>query len=143
MTTHGMTHTSLYNKWRGILGRCNIQSNSKYKSYGGRGIKNLWTSFEDFRDDMQASYLRHVATHGEKQTTIERVDVNGPYCKGNCRWATLKEQARNKTTSRFIMFRGQRRCLSEWAEIYGMTTIQLWGRLEQGVPFDEAINVSV
>ena len=74
--------------------RCNNPKNHKYPRYGGRGIKFLWNSFEEFRDDMHESYLEHVKKFG-KNTSIERIDVNGHYCKGNCRWATAKEQSEN------------------------------------------------
>mgnify|MGYP001605568036 FL=1 len=74
--------------------RCNNPKNHKYPIYGARGIKCLWNKFEDFRDDMYESYLEHVKEFG-KNTSIDRIDVNGHYCKENCRWATAKEQSIN------------------------------------------------
>ena len=52
-------------------------------------------SFENFKEDMYESYSKHAYEKGEKQTTIDRKDCNGDYCKENCRWATKYEQTQN------------------------------------------------
>jgi len=64
-------------------------------------VKNLWNSFEQFKNDMYESYVAHVKEYWEKNTTIDRINPYKDYCKENCRWATIKEQALNKKT-RFI-----------------------------------------
>src|SRR3990167_4465109 len=53
----GLGSSNFYNVWRGMLKRCNNKKHKSYKRYGGRGIKVLWKSFEDFKDDMYKSYL--------------------------------------------------------------------------------------
>ena len=77
-----------YYSWNSMKDRCNNKNNKQYKDYGGRGITydKRWEDFREFYKDM-----------GEKpkQTTLDRIDVNGNYCKENCRWATKLEQQHN------------------------------------------------
>ena len=95
LRTHGMTKSRLYSIWGSMRDRCLRKSHMAYHNYGGRGIKIEWKDFIEFRDDMFESYLEHVKQFGEKQTTIDREDNDGNYCKQNCRWATYKEQRAN------------------------------------------------
>lgn len=101
---HGMKNTQFYNKYHGILDRCNNPKCDSYPLYGGRGIKCHWVCFDDFKSDMYESYLEHVKEYGKHKTTIERIDSDGDYCKENCRWATPKEQARNTRNTTIVEY---------------------------------------
>lgn len=97
-TTHGMSGNSrFYRIWAEMSRRCNDPNRDSYPDYGGRGIKvdARWRSFENFRDDMYEAYLTHASIHGEKQTTLERNDVNAGYRPDNVRWIRKSEQAWN------------------------------------------------
>ncbi len=135
--THGLSDTPTYRTWSDMKGRCFRTLNRDYPDYGGRGITvcDRWkNSFEDFVSDM-----------GErpKGSTIDRIDVDGNYEPGNCRWATSKQQQRNKRNSRLITFRKRRRSLAEWAEGLGMPYDVLRYRLDAGWTVEEAFQTPV
>jgi len=83
-------HSSEYNSWCAMKGRCLDPKNRAYHHYGGRGITicERWLVFDNFLADM-----------GQKPTklhTIDRIEVNGNYEPTNCKWSTRKEQRLNQ-----------------------------------------------
>lgn len=109
---HGMCETKIYKSYTAMVRRC---SDKKVKNYAGRGIKCEWKSFKEFLNDMYKPYLLHVKKHGEKNTTIDRVNNDGNYSKENCRWANQKIQQGNRRNNIFITYKGQTHTFLEWS----------------------------
>lgn len=96
-STHGHTRGAAgnrkasreYHSWCALRARCENEKSAKYPRYGGRGIKVCarWQRFENFLEDMGLA---------PPDTTIDRVDNDGDYEPGNCRWATAKQQRANR-----------------------------------------------
>ncbi len=100
--SHGLRKTRFYTIWNGMNNRCK-ESYQESKYYFKKGIEVDWVDFMDFKNDMYESYLEHCLEFGVKNTTIDRIDGNKNYCKENCRWATYKEQANNRTLPSLII----------------------------------------
>ena len=78
-----------------MKGRCNRPTATSYKYYGGRGISVC----EEWENDFAAFRDWALANGYQEGLSIDRIDVNGNYCPGNCRWITMAEQQRNKRPS--------------------------------------------
>lgn len=128
---HGFANTPFYRRWQAMKQRCENSAVKQYKDYGGRGIKIEWQSFEQFQKDMCGSYQTHLQKHGGRQTRIERIDNDGNYSKENCRWATCKEQMRNRRNNHMITFKGKTLCITDWAKELGITYNSLWKRMQK------------
>ncbi len=109
--THGMESSRIYYIWHSMKQRCKNINNIGYSNYGWRWITydKKWENFVWFYEDMKDWYEEHL--------TIDRIDSNWNYSKENCKWATSKEQNRNKRNN--ILFKWK--CLSEWREFLWIT----------------------
>lgn len=89
-TTHGLRHTPEYRIWHHMIQRCTNPNDHKFKDYGGRGISvcERWQSVKNFYADM--------GPRPSPELSIDRIDNNGNYEPGNCRWATAYQQRHNR-----------------------------------------------
>lgn len=133
LTKHGHAKGSgsrVYEVWEGMKQRCLNINNARYQDYGGRGIRvcERWMKFENFLADM-----------GErpKGTSIDRINNDGNYEPGNCRWATRKEQQNNLRNNVRITYKGTTKTFNEWAEIMGIKRHTLYTRYKRGWPIDK------
>ena len=112
--THGQTDTRLYCIWEQMKVRCLNEKTSHFHRYGGRGIRICarWvSSFEAFLEDMG---------HPPEGYSLDRIDTDGDYEPGNCRWASAKVQQRNRRNNSSVMFRGRLMTYAEMSEITGV-----------------------
>lgn len=125
----GMSGTSTYGIWDSMLRRCDDAGSARY---GGRGIKvcERWKTWDNFLADM-----------GEKPEgmSLDRIDNNGDYEPGNCRWATPAQQARNTCRNVFIEFGGRRMILTDWAKRIDINPSSLSNRLRRGWSIERAL----
>lgn len=121
--------------WHHMKQRCLNQNNSDYANYGGRGITvhSAWIgSYENF--------LQDVGRRPGPDYSIDRIDVNGNYEPGNVRWATKKEQGRNKRNNRIIEYQGNRLTASEWIARMNISKTHFYRLLRSGRSAEDIIN---
>lgn len=113
--------------------RCENENYTHYHHYGGRGISVCpeWHQYEIFKT--------WALSHGYSDTlTIDRIDVNGPYCPSNCRWATKSTQNNNRRNNRYVTYQGERHTVKEWADILDMPYDLLKTRIDRGWDIEDA-----
>jgi len=136
-TTHGHSIGkklgSTYKVWRSMKKRCEIPSDTAYSKYGAVGIKicKRWNKFENFLKDMgERPSLNH---------SIDRINNNSNYTPQNCRWATTKEQSRNRTHNIWIEYKGERLILADWALKLKIGAATINYRLKAGWPIEDVL----
>jgi|688.fasta_scaffold60282_13 hypothetical protein len=132
--THGMTSSPTYRSWGMMIQRCTNPKHSWYKLYGGKGIKIIdkWLDFKNFLADM-----------GERPVgkSLDRIDGNLNYCKENCRWATPKEQSRNRTNRRIVEYDGNNYGVTELCEMLKIERQSFYNFLHKGKQPSEIIKI--
>jgi hypothetical protein len=131
------TKHPLYSSWKGMVARCHVKSTPAYADYGARGIIvcDRWRvkgqGFANFVADMGPRPDKH---------TIERIDNDGNYEPSNCRWATRKEQQRNRRVTLYVTIEGVKYLVAALAEEYGFKTDTLMARAKVCATFAELVD---
>lgn len=136
-TTHGKSKTRIYGVYRHMKERCYSRNDKRYSEYGGRGIGICasWLGENGFQN-----FYDWATSHGySDDLTIDRIDVNGDYEPGNCRWATAKVQQNNRRNNRYITCRGKTKTASEWSDISGIKSLTIIARLNRGMSDEDAV----
>lgn len=108
--------TSTYRSWQMMKNRCLNRNAMDYEYYGGKGIDiyESWKeSFEEFLKDMGEAPPNH---------SLDRIDNTKDYAPTNCRWATRKDQSRNRDYCLLLTYKGRTMHTWEWAEELGIAT---------------------
>ncbi len=132
--THGKSKTRAYRTWFGMRERCKNKKRADWLRYGGRGITvcQSWDkSFESFWADMGDAPEGH---------SIERIDNGSGYSPENCRWANKRDQANNRRSSRFHIFRGEKKTLAQICHETKMNYFSVRKRLDSGWTIEDAIS---
>jgi hypothetical protein len=126
-----------FSSWRHMQARCRAKTGKHHKNYVLRGITvcERWRSFAAFLEDM--------GPRGSAEMTIERIDNDGPYAPGNCRWATNFEQQRNRSTTVFVEWGGEKRVLVDVCAEEEAPYAVVSGRLRMGWPLEEAVGTPI
>jgi hypothetical protein len=137
---HGSYGTQLYGLWRRIKIRCTNPNAVNWADYGGRGIL-LHAAWHDFTA-FEAWVVEHLGAP-EPGRTIDRINNDGHYEPGNVRWATPKEQARNRRSNRVLTHpvTGETMLLCEWADRLGIKLGTLHARITRyGWSLEQALS---
>jgi hypothetical protein len=125
LTTHGMSRTRVFRIWSLMLNRCRNPRATQYAYYGGRGITvcDRWLKFACFLEDMGLP---------KEQESLDRIDSNGSYDPGNCRWASKVQQANNCRSNRVLVIDGESMTMAEASRRWGRKVGTIWQRLQLG-----------
>lgn len=140
MTTHGDTGSPEHRTWKELHRRCHNEKSGSYKNYGKRGIKICarWRGRYGF-----ANFLADMGRMPKPGMQIDRENNNGDYTPTNCRWATRKQNCRNKRNNRLITHAGIACTIAEWAETLSINYHTIRSRLRRGWPVDQTLNCPV
>ena len=127
-----MTGSRIYSIWNNMIRRCTDPNSASYRDYGAHGITvcDRWLkSFDNFYADM--------GEPPDSGYTLDRINNNAGYSPENCRWASYKQQARNRSANHFVTWNGQTKTVAEWGEdpsliALGISASHLRHRLNKG-----------
>lgn len=129
----------LYTAWNNMIQRCYNEGRPDFQWYGARGIAVC----PEWRRSFPAFMAWALANGYQGDLTLDRIETNGPYSPGNCRWVTRKVQANNRRSNRLLTLGGRTQSMKQWAEEMGIGSDTLWRRLHNGWPVERALTEPV
>ena len=139
--SHGLSYSKEYNTYHSMMARCYNPKHKSYNNYGGRGIDVCLR----WKEPNGQGFLNFLEDMGEcpDGLSLDRINNNEGYGPDNCRWATTKEQQRNRNINRVLTLENESHCMGEWADIRGWSINMLWIRLKRGWTTEEALTIPI
>lgn len=130
----------LYEVWYSMKKRCYNPRANNYERYGGRGI----TVCEEWKNSFE-NFCEWAEMQGDiTGLQLDRIDNNAGYSPQNCKFSTVKEQANNRRSTKFVTFNGMTQSLKMWAETYGISYWVLRNRyIYAGWDFETSLTAPV
>jgi len=126
----------LFKIWQGMHKRCYHPSANQAKFYKDKGV----IVCKEWHDPVV--FEKWALANGYADgLTIDRIDNDGNYCPENCRWVSVKEQARNKSTTHWIMYKGKKMCLTSLMEMLNIPKNFYYKKRKEGFSDIEIINL--
>lgn len=135
---HGGHGTLTYARWKSMIQRCTNPAATNFKDYGGKGISVC----ERWRQSF-AAFLSDMGECPSVDMTLDRHDNSKGYEPGNCRWATMAEQNRNRSHCVMLTHNGITQNITDWAMALGMRPQTLTERLRLGWSPERALTQPV
>jgi len=135
---HGLSYTAEYRAWQTMRLRCLNPENEAYPDYGGRGITVCDRWLESPRH-----FFEDMGPKPSPMHELDRINNDGNYEPGNCRWATRKINDRNRRNNHWVEIAGERKTLAEWCELRRLPRSTVQKRLRAGWTPDRALSEPV
>lgn len=137
---YGTVQNRLYRIWANMKSRCYNPKATRFNCYGGKGVSVC----DEWRNSFQIFHDWAVANGYSDNLSIDRIDGNGNYEPGNCRWVQPEIQSNNLSVNRRITCNGTTRTLAEWSVITGINRRTIAARLDlRGWTIEQALMIPV
>lgn len=140
---HGK-RSNIYRRWQHMIQRCHNPNDRDYPRYGAKGtvVCDRWRFGEGGQSGF-ICFLQDIGEPPDRTYSLDRTDVYGNYEPGNVTWATPKQQANNRRTTRMLTIRGETKPLSHWCAQYNISSKLVLFRLKKGMSDEHAVTTPV
>lgn len=135
---HGESNTPEYRAWQTMRQRCHNPAHAAFPRYGGRGIQVCERWLHSL-----ANFIADVGRKPSPRHELDRIDNDRGYAPGNCRWCTRSENDRNRRSTVWVTFDGQRRRFADLVDEFGVPSDTARWRISHGMSVEQAFRTPV